>query len=104
LLARDALSATERDELFVAGMSFLLDVVLSMPMEAVLKQVSQPPLVDEALLYEEGKYAPYLDLAIACEQSDNDHVARLAQAVGLDLWRVSSYHIEAMLWAQQVER
>ena len=102
LLAKDALSANERDELFVAGMFSLLDVVLSMPMEDVLKQVSLPPLVDEALLYQEGKYAPYLDLAIACEQPDNEQVAALAHAIGLDVWRVSSFHIDAMLWAQQV--
>jgi EAL and modified HD-GYP domain-containing signal transduction protein len=102
LCARDALSAEERDELFVAGMFSLLDVVLSMPMEDVLKQVSLPPWVDEALLRQAGKYAPYLDLAIACEQSDNDNVAALAQAIGLDLWRVSSFHIDAMLWAQEI--
>jgi len=102
LCAQDALSAAERDELFVAGMFSLLDVVLSMPMEDVLKQVSLPPLVDEALLYQQGKYAPYLDLAIACEQSDNEQVAVLAEAIGLDLWRVSSLHVDAMLWAQQV--
>ena len=68
----------------------------------VLKQVSLPPWVDEALLHQAGKYAPYLDLAIACEQSDNDNVAALAQAIGLDLWRVSSFHIDAMLWAQEI--
>jgi EAL and modified HD-GYP domain-containing signal transduction protein len=102
LSARDALSVVERDELFVAGMFSLLDVVLSMPMEAVLKQVSLPPLVDEALLHQQGKYAPYLDLAIACEQSDNENVAALAHAVGLDIWRVNGFHIDAMLWAQQV--
>jgi EAL and modified HD-GYP domain-containing signal transduction protein len=72
-------------------------------MEDVLKQVSLPSLVDEALLYQEGKYAPYLDLAIACEQPDNDKVAVLAQAVGLDIWRVSSLHVDAMLWAQQID-
>lgn len=102
LCAQDALSSDERDELFVAGMFSLLDVVLSMPMEAVLKQVSLPPLVDEALLHQAGKYAPYLDLAIACEQSDNENVAALAQAVGLDIWRVNGFHIDAMLWAQQI--
>jgi EAL and modified HD-GYP domain-containing signal transduction protein len=102
LCAQHALSAEERDELFVAGMFSLLDVVLSMPMEAVLKQVSLPPPVDEVLLRQQGKYAPYLDLAIACEQSDNENVAQLAQAVGLDIWRVSVFHLDAMLWAQQV--
>ncbi len=102
LCAQGALSAIERDELFVAGMFSLLDVVLSMPMEAVLKQVSLPPLVDQALRHQQGKYAPYLELAIACEQADNANVAGLAQAVGLDIWRVNGFHIDAMLWAQQV--
>lgn len=102
LCAQDALSSSERDELFVAGMFSLLDVVLSMPMEDVLKQVSLPPLVGEVLLYQEGKYAPYLDLAIACEQSDNEHVAVLAQAIGLDIWHVNGFHLDAMLWAQQI--
>lgn len=102
LCAQDVLPADERDELFVAGMFSLLDIVLSMPMEDVLKQVSLPPWVDEALLYQKGKYAPYLDLAIACEQSDNENVAALAQAVGLDIWRVNGFHIDAMLWAQQI--
>lgn len=102
LCARDALSADERDELFVAGMFSLLDVVLSMPMEDVLKQVSLPPLVGEVLLYQQGKYAPYLNLAISCEQSDNENVAALAQAVGLDIWRVNGFHIDAMLWVQQI--
>ena len=102
LCAQDDLSAIERDELFVAGMFSLLDVVLSMPMEAVLKQVSLPPLVDQALRHQQGKYAPYLELAIACEQADNANVAVLAHAIGLDIWRVNGFHIDAMLWAQQV--
>lgn len=102
LCAQGALSADERDELFVAGMFSLLDVVLSMPMEDVLKQVSLPSGVGEVLLHQAGKYAPYLDLAIACEQPDNEDVAALAQAIGLDIWRVSGFHLDAMLWAQQV--
>jgi EAL and modified HD-GYP domain-containing signal transduction protein len=102
LCAQDDLSAIERDELFVAGMFSLLDVVLSMPMEAVLKQVSLPPMVDQALRHQQGKYAPYLELAIACEQADNANVAVLAHAIGLDIWRVNGFHIDAMLWAQQV--
>jgi len=102
LCAQDALSAEQRDELFVAGMFSLLDVALSMPMADVLKQVSLPPLVGEVLLNKEGKYAPYLDLAIACEQSDSENVAVLAQAVGLDVGQVSGFHQDAIFWAQQV--
>jgi EAL and modified HD-GYP domain-containing signal transduction protein len=96
------LTAGERDELFVAGMFSLLDVVLSTPLDAVLKQVNLPAPVSEALLQQQGKYAPYLALAIACEESDDANIAALSQAVGLDLWLVNGYHLDAMLWAQQV--
>jgi EAL and modified HD-GYP domain-containing signal transduction protein len=96
------LSADERDELFVAGMFSLLDVVLSTPLDKVLRQVKLPAPVSDALLQQQGKYAPYLALAIACEESDDANIATLAQAVGLDVWRVNAYHLDAMLWAQQV--
>jgi len=102
LIAQDSLSPKERDELFVAGVFSLLDIVLAMPMEDVLKQVSLPPLVNEVLLHQTGKYAPYLDLAIACEQSDGADIASLSQAVGLDGKEVNLLQIEAMIWAQQV--
>lgn len=102
LLARDALSPAERDELFVAGIFSLLDVVLGTSMESVLKQVSLPALVNEALLHQRGIYAPYLQLAIACEQADEEDVSALTQAIGLDAQQVNNLHIEALNWAQQV--
>jgi c-di-GMP phosphodiesterase len=102
LVAQNSLSAVERDELFVAGAFSLLDIVLGIPMESVLKQVSLPPLVNEVLLHHQGKYAPYLDLAIACEQSDGANISVLSQAIGLDSNQVNNRHIEALIWAQQV--
>ncbi len=101
LAAHNTLSADELDEVFVAGMFSLLDVVLSTPMEAALKQVNLPVPVNEALLRQQGKYAPYLALAIACEQSDDANIAALAQAAGLDVWQVNNLHVDAMLWARQ---
>ncbi|MFO7543789.1 MAG: HDOD domain-containing protein [Thiobacillus sp.] len=102
LLARDALSASERDELFVAGVFSLLDVVMAIPMADVLKQVSLPPAVNEVLLEHRGKYAPYLELAIACEQYDEANIAELSQAIGLDSRAVNGLHVDALIWAQQV--
>ena len=102
LLARETLPPTERDELFVAGIFSLLDVVLGTSMESVLNQVSLPALVNEALLHQGGRYAPYLQLAIACEQADEEDISALTQAIGLDAQQVNNLHIEALIWAQQV--
>jgi EAL and modified HD-GYP domain-containing signal transduction protein len=102
LVAQDSLSADERDEVFVAGVFSLLDIVLAVPMEAVLEQVNLPPLVDEALRHRRGRYAPYLDLAIACEQSDCAGISALSRAVGMEETQVNACHVEALLWAMQV--
>jgi EAL and modified HD-GYP domain-containing signal transduction protein len=100
LLAETALPPYERDELFVAGVFSLLDVLLASPMASVLKQVCLPPLVNEVLIHRTGKYAPYLNLAIACEQHDAENIAALSEAIGLDARQVNKLHIEALVWAQ----
>ena len=102
LLADRRLSVAQREELFVAGIFSLMDVVLRIPMEEVLKQVSLPELVKEALLNRQGKYAPYLQLAIACEQTDEQNLSDLAATIGLHEQQVNNLHIEALSWAQQV--
>jgi c-di-GMP phosphodiesterase len=86
----------------VAGVFSLLDIVMATPMEDVLKQVSLPTLINEALLHHQGKYAPYLELAIACEQSDEANISALSEAIGLDGEQVNALHIDALLWAQKV--
>jgi c-di-GMP phosphodiesterase len=100
LLAENALASDERDELFVAGVFSLLDILLGSPMAAVLKQVCLPPMVNKVLLHREGKYAPYLNLAIACEQHDAENIAALSEAIGMAAKQVNSLHIEALVWAQ----
>lgn len=100
LCAGDSLSTTERDELFIAGIFSLLDVLLRMPMEKLLKEVSLPPLVVEALLHKSGKYYLYLDVAIACEEFDQDRIVALSDQVELDLAHINALQVDALIWAQ----
>ncbi len=102
-LARERFSPAQLDDLFVVGMFSLLDVLMHVPMERVLAQLTLPESVTEALLCRTGKYAPYLELAIACEAFDQDRIAALAAVCGLDEQRVNVSHIEALIWAQQVQ-
>ncbi len=100
LCAKDALPANERDELFVAGIFSLLDILLRMPMEKVVEQVSLPSSVVEALLHKSGKYAPYLELAEACEAFDHERIVILSNQIGVDLSEVSINQTEAIVWAE----
>lgn len=101
-LAGRALFAKARDEIFVAGLFSLLDVVMGMPMEQVLKQISLPAEITEAIVAQRGPYAPYLALAIACEQDDQSSIEALARQIGREVDDINAVHMDALLWAQQL--
>lgn len=101
-LAGKELPAKARDEIFVAGLFSLLDVVMHMSMEKVLQQISLPPDITEAIVSKRGPYAPYLALAIACEQNEQGSLDALAREIGRDAGEVNAAHIEALLWAQEL--
>ena len=101
-LAGRALFAKARDEIFVAGLFSLLDVVMGMPMEKVLQQISLPAEITEAILSQRGPYAPYLALAIACEEEDQTSISTLAKQIGREVDEINAAHMDALLWAQQV--
>jgi EAL and modified HD-GYP domain-containing signal transduction protein len=99
-LAGRALFAKARDEIFVAGLFSLLDVVMRMPMEQVLKQIALPAEITEAIVSQRGPYAPYLALAIACERDDQSSIEALARQIGRDVADIDGVHMDALLWAQ----
>ena len=101
-LAGRALFAKARDEIFVAGLFSLLDIVMGMPMEQVLKQISLPAEITEAITAQRGPYAPYLALAIACEQDDQSSIEALARQIGREVDDINAVHMDALLWAQQL--
>jgi EAL and modified HD-GYP domain-containing signal transduction protein len=101
-LAGRALSAKARDEIFVAGLFSLLDVVMNMPMEQLLKQISLPEEITEAIVHQRGAYAPYLAVAIACENAGQAGMADLAKQIGREIDEINAAHVDALLWAQQL--
>ncbi|WP_310447281.1 EAL and HDOD domain-containing protein [Thiobacillus sp.] len=101
-LASKALFAKARDEVFVTGLFSLLDVVMRMPMEQVLKQVSLPVEITEAIVSQNGPYAPYLGLAIACEQDDLGSIETLSAQIGRDVAEINAIHMDALLWTQEL--
>lgn len=101
-LAGRALSAKARDEIFVAGLFSLLDVVMRMPMDKVLSQIPLPEEIAAAIQYRKGPYAPYLSLAIACEQDDAESLEAQAKEIGREVADINAVHMDALLWAQQM--
>lgn len=102
LSGRRTLSQREAGHLFVVGIFSLLDVLLGMPMDRALAHLNLPDEVTDALLHREGKYAPFLNLALAFEGNDLRGAEGLCHAIGTDLSTGSADHMAAMEWARRL--
>jgi len=100
LLAAELLPPEDCDNAFVTGVFSLLDAMLGMPLDKALEALSMPEVVVSALLNGEGRLAPFLELAIACETADDEAFARTANQLGLDNRQVNWAHLQALAWAE----
>lgn len=98
-LAQGRLPARECDDVFAVGVLSVVDALFGMSMEDALAQLTLPEAMSQALLHRQGKYAPYLRLAIACEESDQETIKSLAAECGLDAIQVNQRHVDALTWA-----
>ena len=103
LLGQNTFSGKERDELFIMGIFSLLDVLLNVPMVQAVERLHLPSSITEALIRHTGAYAPYLDLAVACEDADEESISRIAADCGLEATVVNQSHIQALIWAEEID-
>jgi len=101
LLGVGLLPASEAGNLFVVGLFSLLDQLLGIPMQQLMRQVSLPEAIVQALLQRQGIYGPLLALAEACEGQGGSAPA-LANDLFMDALQVNRAHGSAMVWAQDL--
>jgi EAL and modified HD-GYP domain-containing signal transduction protein len=98
------------DEVFLAGLFSLLDVMFNMPFEDFLSDLPVSAHIKDALLKQEGPVYPYLELCIAYERSDMDNVDRLAELIGIDndtmtiCYSANSSHIVIIIHTRAYDR
>lgn len=103
LLGEERLAPDLRGGLFVVGILSMLDALLNVPMAQAMESLKlAPPMVD-ALLHGRGAYAPYLDLVVACENTDLHTIARLTAQLGLNPDEVNLAHISALMWSEGLD-
>ena len=103
LVAAGAIDRSQIDNLFIAGSFSLLDVLLGSKIEAVLKEMNLPAAISDALLHRAGPCAPYLELALACEQEDVADLAARAAALGLTPEKINRAQVEALVFADSLQ-
>ena len=102
LLGLGKLPPGEQEGLFIVGIFSLLDALLNEPMEQALDRLNLPDQVVKALVRREGVYAPFLALAVACEEADQAGIDRYAAACGLNAEEVNVAQVEALIWAEEI--
>ena len=101
LLGMGLLPASEAGNLFVVGLFSLLDQLLGIPMEQLMRQVSLSDAIVQALLHRGDIYGPLLALAEACE-GESSCASALADALFMTPSQVNKAHGSAMVWAQDL--
>ncbi len=102
LLGQRYMTPEEADGLFVTGMFSLLDVLLNVPMQEALVNLSLSDAVMRALLQGHGPFAPFLRLAMAFENADQQQLKQIADDLALDAAALNSVHFMAINWAMQL--
>jgi EAL and modified HD-GYP domain-containing signal transduction protein len=102
-LGHDKLKRGESDSLFIVGIFSLLDALLNIPMQQALAGLHLPPPVVDALVDHTGPYAPYLNLALACEHFDQDAIATSAAEIGIDADAINLAHVNALIWSESLD-
>lgn len=97
------LAPNEQGGLFIVGIFSVLDALLNTPMEKAIALLHLSEPVVDALVHDKGIYAPYLKLAKACEDFDQDVVEEYAAACGLSADTVNIAHLKALIWAEELE-
>ncbi|MDE2583785.1 MAG: HDOD domain-containing protein [Betaproteobacteria bacterium] len=102
-LGHGLVDKSEYDNLFITGAFSLLDHMLGVSMEQVLEAMHLPEPITDALLGQGGMYAPFYELALACEASDGDALAEQAAMLGLQAAQVNRAQLEALAFADKME-
>lgn len=103
LLGDGLVGKQEHDNLFITGAFSLLDALLGVSMEKALEAMHLPQPISDALLGEGGLYAPFLDLAIACEGDDREALAEQSGILGISAERLNRAQLSALAFAEAME-
>lgn len=103
-LGVERLDRSQRGGLFIVGILSQLDALLDMPLAEAVAPLHLPAPMEEALLEGKGLYAPYLAMARACENFDQEEVERQALDNRLSATEVNLAHVNALVWSETLEK
>jgi EAL and modified HD-GYP domain-containing signal transduction protein len=91
------------DRAFMVGIMSLLDTLLGMPLQEVVKQVNLASEVEKALLEHSGPLGQMLELVEKMEQNDFDAAVEILGRMELSQGDLMQSQLEAMRWANEIK-
>jgi c-di-GMP phosphodiesterase len=82
---------------FITGLFSMLNVLVGMPMQDIVKELPLSTAVTHALLGEEGE----LGLALACARAYERAAWKRTEFAGLDPQLIRAAYVDAVFWAEQ---
>ncbi|MFA7292372.1 MAG: HDOD domain-containing protein [Rhodocyclaceae bacterium] len=98
-LGHGLVDRSEYDNLFITGAFSMLHLLLGVSMEQALDSMHLPEPITEALLGNGGLYAPFLELALACEGNDGVALVEQAGMLGLTEDQLNRAQLGALAFA-----
>jgi EAL and modified HD-GYP domain-containing signal transduction protein len=102
-LVRHNGDAEMRGEMFICGVFSLLDHMLKLPFEELLKALPVPERVRDALISRQGPLAPYLELVCAIENEALFDIRECADRVFMGLLEINGAVLRALRSARQLD-
>lgn len=103
LLAGKALTRADAEAAFLAGMLSLVDALFNQPLRDATAQIRVKPEVAAAVVGHSGPIGGLLELAIACEQDDAAQIRRLLTPNQLSADDLNVAHLQALIFAEQID-
>lgn len=91
------------DSLFITGAFSLLNMLLAARMGDILAEMQLPAVITDALVGRSGEFAPYLALALACENENPALLIELANQLDLPATAVNHAQLEALAFADSLQ-
>ena len=103
-LGKIKLAPSEVEGLFIVGIFSMLDALLNVPMAQAVSHLNLPEKVVDALVKRKGAYAPFLELASACEEGNDQLIEHYAAVCQFDAETVNQAHVQAIIWAEELDK
>jgi EAL and modified HD-GYP domain-containing signal transduction protein len=91
------------ENMFMVGLMSLMDAIMDMPLDEVIRSTSVSDEISEALLTRFGKRGELLSLIIAYESGGWDTASQIADKYVISMDTITTLYIEAIEWTRMMK-